>query len=378
VFCRNCGSQLNADAAFCRSCGSPVRRELETQEDVSVTAPPTVGQPAHALPPTSTDSESTSSCPTCGSKLNPEAAFCRFCGSPAQHTAGPETAATVPFAPQTPQAAATAVQPLETAGHGAAPAARHRALKTGFAIVFSVVAILAVATLLLWQTGVISRILSSTKAAAGPAGVSVTSSAAIEATGGAAQSSIAPTSGASQATGAVEDAPASNSSAPQDLSVIANLSASSVLKPQGSATYGPKNLVDGDPATCWSPADGRDGVGQSVDFKFGSDVTVTEVQVVPGYYKKDKKVGVDRWLSNARLKRMRLVFSDGTSVDFGIRDDESASSQTFVLPAPKKTQLVQVVVVDSYAPQDPYYGSNGRNYATHDLSVGELHLVGLQ
>ena len=58
-FCRSCGKQINADAAFCRFCG--FRFE----------APVQAAQPQTA----------TKFCNQCGKQINADAPFCRFCGN---------------------------------------------------------------------------------------------------------------------------------------------------------------------------------------------------------------------------------------------------------------------------------------------------------
>ena len=60
-FCRKCGKQINADAAFCRFCS--FRFETVQKEEQSSEA--TVKMKF---------------CRKCGKQINTDAAFCRFCG----------------------------------------------------------------------------------------------------------------------------------------------------------------------------------------------------------------------------------------------------------------------------------------------------------
>ncbi|MBE0476554.1 MAG: discoidin domain-containing protein [Coriobacteriia bacterium] len=157
-----------------------------------------------------------------------------------------------------------------------------------------------------------------------------------------------------------ESGPAAGES---DLSARATLGASSVLPPARGFTYVPANLVDGRRDTCWAEGAPGYGVGESVTFDFGGEVTVTRLEVLPGY---DKRNEADRWTSNGRLKTAVLRFDDGATQDASFED--ARRSQTVSVPS-RKTRRLTIVIKDVY-PASP------GPHAAQDTSIGEIRVFG--
>jgi hypothetical protein len=77
-----------------------------------------------------------------------------------------------------------------------------------------------------------------------------------------------------------------------------------------SVSYGPWNVVDGDPGTGWQVSDS--GPGEWIELQFGHAVTLSRIGVVPGYDKiLPDRVG-DRWPLNNRVSDVQIVTESGT------------------------------------------------------------------
>ena len=132
--------------------------------------------------------------------------------------------------------------------------------------------------------------------------------------------------------------------------------ASSSLDAGSSSNYAPGNVLDGDPATCWSE-DARDASGQWLQIDFPREREVGRVRIVNGY---DRVVGAqDRWSQNARVKDAVLRFDDGSEVPWRLRD--TREWQAIELPEAKSTRSVRLTIRDVYA------GSRWQ-----DVSIGEI------
>jgi hypothetical protein len=95
-------------------------------------------------------------------------------------------------------------------------------------------------------------------------------------------------------------------------------------------TYGPRNAVDDKADTAWRCP--GTAVGQVLTLRFGGDVDVAEVGLIPGYAKTDPESGVDRYAENNRITRVRWTLGDGVSVVQRLDPD----------PARRAVQLLRV------------------------------------
>ena len=88
-------------------------------------------------------------------------------------------------------------------------------------------------------------------------------------------------------------------------------SASSVLN--NSSSYSHKNCIDGNVHSAWAEGSASDGTGEWIKLDFGPDTMVQYLGIIPGYNKYTSG-GRDLWTANNRVSRIRLEFSDGTSM----------------------------------------------------------------
>lgn len=126
-------------------------------------------------------------------------------------------------------------------------------------------------------------------------------------------------------------------------SVPPNVTASSTLDDATSGAFLPRNLIDGDPTTCWSEAV-SDPVGEWIRFDFPYERRIYRLRIVNGYDKIDGSQ--DRWSQNSRVREALLRFSDGTERAIVLRD--TREPQTIELPNGKLTKSVQLVIRSTY------------------------------
>jgi len=158
-----------------------------------------------------------------------------------------------------------------------------------------------------------------------------------------------------------DDEPASPTSI--DLSGRAEMDATSVLE-ENWIDYGPGNLVDGNPTTCWAEGVVGYGRGETFYFDFAEVLTVTRLEVLPGY---DKDLdGWDRWWSNGRLQSVRVEFSDGSVEDVTFSDERKWHTVDI---SPREVDWLSVEIMTTYPARA------GAHYA-EDTSVSEFHVYG--
>ncbi|MBN1700036.1 MAG: SH3 domain-containing protein [Spirochaetales bacterium] len=69
-------------------------------------------------------------------------------------------------------------------------------------------------------------------------------------------------------------------------------------------TYTPAKIFDGNPVTAWLEAADGPGVGEAVTLKLDSEITVDEIEFMPGYF--DPKW----WKSNNRVKQLKIIYGN--------------------------------------------------------------------
>lgn len=137
--------------------------------------------------------------------------------------------------------------------------------------------------------------------------------------------------------------------------------ASSTMAGSGGYRFDPSNLLDGDLTTSWQPASGRKGgKGEWVELAFKVEVQLSSVGIANGFQRADR-FG-DEFANNSRLRRARLVFSDGSEEKLSF-DPERRGLAEFTF-APRRTRSLKLVA-DEVEP-----GSRWK-----DLAVSELVLL---
>lgn len=128
-------------------------------------------------------------------------------------------------------------------------------------------------------------------------------------------------------------------------------------------SYTPDNAIDGIPETAWRIP--GDGVGQYIQLDFSRPTRVTEVRILPGYFKVDRYDGTDRFWQNRRVRRVRLEFSDGRNVEAMLADEPSIQP---VRVNAGPTSFVRIVILESTLPDQ----QNGRDFT----AISEISVVG--
>lgn len=290
-------------------------------------------------------------CNACGSQLREGVQFCPLCGKAATAIppAAPDDTVVMPPvqpAPHAPEIVPTPGQPVAKSGATAA-------------IIIAVVVmlglgLLAGAGLILVRSGILGGKTSLTTVDEGTAKGDASSDSVDSSTGGtsdkpeAADTTKPPTGDPKDITGSLIGA-----------------TASSTLK-----GYPASQLKDGKLDSCWAEGKAGYGTGESIEFTFGSDVWLSEFRVVPGYLKFDSDNGVDRWYSNGRVTKAKLVFAGGIEGPTVELNPDQQGWQTIAIASPVKTSSVTFVILDA-AP-----ASTNTDHDAEDTSISEIKIFG--
>jgi hypothetical protein len=117
--------------------------------------------------------------------------------------------------------------------------------------------------------------------------------------------------------------------------------ASSVLPPQFGNNYEARNLFGAQPDMAWVEGTPGQGNGEWVTVEFDSERLVKAIVVRNGYQKNDDIYG-----KNSRVRRLRLVFSQGETLTFTLQD--RTGPQTITLDRPVNARWIEFVIDDVY------------------------------
>jgi uncharacterized caspase-like protein len=120
--------------------------------------------------------------------------------------------------------------------------------------------------------------------------------------------------------------------------------ASSVLPPQFGNAYGVENLFNDDTTKAWVEGTQGREIGEWIVVEFDHLRLVKTITIRNGYQK-----NADIFYKNSRVRRIRLVFSQGERVIFSLEDRQGA--QTLRLDHPIKAYWVQFVIEEIFAGQ---------------------------
>lgn len=318
--CHACHSENLVVDAFCQNCGA-------AKESAALAGSVAVG--AGSVGPRSTGASAAAvtgpSCSVCGAANEADARFCFACGVPLD---GLVAGAGAPAGP--------------------APAGRSSRWLILAVVIIAIAAVAAVAAIVLLRD-------DGSDGGSSGAGSSSSSGTVV------AQSGSDTTTPDSDTT--------TSTSAPTESDVtgyVSNARASSCLPPDDGIAYNAWNLIDGNMRTCWAEGvKGSFGVGETVRFKFSPRMTLTRMQVMPGY--KKYADGWDRWYSNARLKKITISYADGTQETFPLSDRKAWQNCFF---SSEKTGSSLEFTIDAV-----YYPDRGPHYA-EDTSVSEIRFFG--
>jgi len=138
---------------------------------------------------------------------------------------------------------------------------------------------------------------------------------------------------------------------------VADVRASSYIEPSAERTYGPDNLIDGDPATAWN--EGAEGLGEGewVRLHFETPVIPARLEVANGYQRDE-----ERYTGNGRIEQMTVKYSDGTSQTVELEDRQGFQEVPLV---PKETEWLLLTA------ESVYPGSTWE-----DLALSEIRVFG--
>lgn len=122
---------------------------------------------------------------------------------------------------------------------------------------------------------------------------------------------------------------------------IRSASATSYLsEPQYQLFHSPTNLLDGDLSTAWVEDVSGQGIGESLTFQFDRVYGLTGLKLATGY---QKNVGL--FEKNSRPSKVRLGFSDGTSQEFQLEDEQGYQMIRLVNPVETNTVTMTILAV---------------------------------
>lgn len=132
---------------------------------------------------------------------------------------------------------------------------------------------------------------------------------------------------------------------------------SSVLPSQGGRNYGPANLFSADKASAWVEGAQGDGRGEWIAIEFDAIRLVKGITINNGLFRNN-----ETYWSNARVKHIKVQFSQGETLDLNILDQPA--DQTFVLKRPAQAYWLRFQIDDVYP---------GKRYP--DLAIGKLRIA---
>ncbi|NYJ03856.1 discoidin domain-containing protein [Petropleomorpha daqingensis] len=110
-------------------------------------------------------------------------------------------------------------------------------------------------------------------------------------------------------------------------------------------SYEPALVLDGRPDTAWR-CDG-DGVGQTLEIRFGQAHDVDRVGLIPGFAKTDPADATDRYAQDRRIAAVQYTFDDGsTAVQRFDTDPADRSLQSMQVPR-VHTARIDITILQS-------------------------------
>ena len=132
-------------------------------------------------------------------------------------------------------------------------------------------------------------------------------------------------------------------------------------------TFEPGNAIDGKLDTAWRVEGDGASTGAFLMLDFGTDFTLTDVQIVPGYAKQDPCAAVYWFPLNRRVKQVRLDFSDGSTASGDLQDAATYQSIPF---SPVRAKWVKITILDTYPA--PSQAQGGRDYTP----ISDVKIIG--
>ncbi len=132
--------------------------------------------------------------------------------------------------------------------------------------------------------------------------------------------------------------------------------ADSTLDGQYGNQYNIENITDSDATTAWVEGVDGDGIGQSITFIAEAEQTVSGIRILNGY-NKNREI----YSKNNRVKKLEIVFPDGTSSVYDIPDEYN--SYCTLNTGEKKCKTFTIRILEVY---------NGTHYS--DTAISEIEI----
>lgn len=327
--CSSCHSENLVGDAFCQTCGVPrAVAAPPASSPHSVVAPSAAPQAGVALDSGTGPVPAGLICTSCGASNESDASFCYACGVPLV---------------------------AKTAGHTSQPnwSAPSPASATSRSARWILIAAILIAVVAAVVIGVV--LLSGRSGGDGGGDASAQSATTLD---GTSSDSSGDTTGPTTTTSAPSEGNATG--------YVTSVRSRTCLKSDAGNSYYAANLTDGVNRTCWAEGVSGFGIGESVRFKFSPRMTLTRMEVIPGYDKYSS--GWDRWYSNGRLRKITVTFADGSQESFRFADDNRWQACDF--SSPKTGSSLEFTIEDVYYPDrdNPHYAE--------DTSVSEVRFYG--
>ncbi|WP_455543588.1 NADase-type glycan-binding domain-containing protein [Intestinibacter sp.] len=137
---------------------------------------------------------------------------------------------------------------------------------------------------------------------------------------------------------------------------ISNSDCSSILHDSSNKNYGSAKTIDGDFATVWSEGVSGYGQGEWLRLDLDSTYTIKKVKIVNGLV--NKKNG---YYNNNRAKSLTLTFSDGSSQNIYLEDDNTGYQVIDINPV--KSNFIKFTI------NSVYYGSKYDDTCIADIEI---------
>ena len=147
------------------------------------------------------------------------------------------------------------------------------------------------------------------------------------------------------------ETPSQTSPATYPVTGFTSASATSILPSQSSGdnvfTYGPENVIDNDPNTCWTEGAQGAGIGEKIILSSDTEQTISGLYINNGYCKSS-----EAFYNNNRPKEIKIIFDDGRYMTAEFKDGYPYRKAEVNFGESVTTKTVTIEIVDVYMGAD--------------------------
>jgi hypothetical protein len=125
-----------------------------------------------------------------------------------------------------------------------------------------------------------------------------------------------------------------------NIAVVDSAMASSII----ASDYSVENLYDFEHTTVWQEGVNGPGIGENIIFDYANHYDIKGVVIVNGNCKSEKKYD-----QNNRVKKARIIFSDGTEQLIELVDEYGPQGQLFEFEKSINTKSIEIVIEEVYS-----------------------------